>query len=358
VATGFVNPWGFAFLPGGDILVTERGGAVKLLSDVGALRGSFTGMSGVANAGQGGLLDVALDPAFASNSTVYFTYAEADAANPNLTGTAVARAVINTANRSFIGWQVIYRQTPKVASSGHYGSRLAFARDGSLIVSLGDRQTSDQQGFAQDLSRGNGKVVRITTDGLAAAGNPFVGRAGAQPEIWSLGHRNPQGLAVHPDTGDVWLTEHGPQGGDELNVVQAGRNYGWPLISWGQEYGTTNQVGSGTAQPGLEQPVSYWLTADGSAYTSGAKSSIAPSGLMIYNGGGFPAWRGHVFTGALAGKALWRVQLGGADGKTEVARERLLVGLNERIRDVRQGPDGWIYVLTDGERGRLIRLSQ
>jgi aldose sugar dehydrogenase len=231
-----------------------------------------------------------------------------------------------------------------------------FDSNGYLFVALGDRQNSDQRGFAQDLTRGNGKVMRITTEGSPAPGNPSFASAGAQSAIWSYGHRNPQGAALHPTTGELWVSEHGPQGGDEINRVESGKNYGWPIISYGQEYGSTNQVGEGTAKVGMEQPVSFWITRDGSPYTSGAKSSIAPSGLAIYSGSKFPEYSGNLFSGALAGTALWRVVLGGSDGKTEIFRERLLAARAERIRDVRQGPDGWIYLLTDN--GKLLRVSR
>ncbi len=360
VAKGLNSPWGLAFLPDGSMLVTERGGSLRLVSSQGAISAAISGVPAVNSAGQGGLLDVAIDPSFASNQRIYLSFSENDATNSSINSTAVARAQLNTTSLQLSNVQVIYRQLPKVASNGHYGSRLVFDKNGYLFVTLGDRQSNDQRGFAQDLNRGNGKVARITTDGAAAPGNPFAGNAAAQPELWSYGHRNPQGAALHPGTGELWINEHGPQGGDELNVVRAGKNYGWPIICWGQEYGTTTQVGEGTSKAGMEQPVSYWLTRDGSAYTSGSKSSIAPSGLMVYNGDKFPEFQGNVFLGALAGTALWRITLGGADGTTELARERLLAQRSERIRDVRQGPDGWIYLLTDGtgDAGKLLRLTR
>jgi aldose sugar dehydrogenase len=223
---------------------------------------------------------------------------------------------------------------------------------------MGDRQNGDQRGFAQDLTKGNGKVARISTEGMAATGNPSFTATGAQTSIWSYGHRNPQGAALHPTTGELWVSEHGPQGGDEINLVLAGKNYGWPIISYGQEYGTTNQVGEGTSKPGMEQPVSFWITRDGSAYTGGAKSSMAPSGLAFYTGDKIPEYQGNMFSGALAGTALWRVVLGGADGRQEVFRERLLASRGERIRDVRQGPDGYLYLLTDGAPAKLLRVSK
>ncbi len=360
LAKGLANPWSLAFLPDGRMLVTERGGSLRIVSSSGTVSAAISGVPAVNSGGQGGLLDVVLDPAYASNQRIYFTFSENDSSNASLNSTAVGRAKLDANSLSLSELQIIYRQTPKVASTGHYGSRLVFDNNGYLFVALGDRQIDSQRGFAQDLSLGNGKVVRITTNGAAAPGNPFAGNAAAQPEIWSYGHRNPQGAALHPRTGELWVNEHGPQGGDELNIVRAGKNYGWPTISWGQEYGTTTQVGEGSAKAGMEQPVSYWLTRDGSPYTSSAKSSIAPSGMAFYTGDKFTAYQGNIFIGALAGTALWRITLGGADGATEIGRERLLAQRNERIRDVRQGPDGWIYLLTDGsgDAGKLLRLSR
>ena len=358
VASGLANPWGMAFLPDGQLLVTERSGNMRLVSLAsGTVSAATSGLPAVNSAGQGGLLDVALDPTFASNQRIYFTFSENDATNPSLSGTAVARAELNLGSLSLSKLKIIFRQTPKVASSGHFGSRLVFDKNGYLWVTLGDRQSNDQRGYAQNLSRGNGKVVRITTDGAPAPSNPFATTTNAQPTIWSYGHRNPQGAAMHPSTGELWVNEHGPQGGDELNLALPGKNYGWPVISYGQEYGTTTQVGEGTAKPGMEQPVSVWLTRDGSAYSSGAKSSIAPSGMAFYQGDKLPEFQGNLFLGALAGQALWRVVLGGADGRQEIFRERLLAELGERIRDVRVGPDGWLYLLTDGGAGRVLRVT-
>ena len=219
-----------------------------------------------------------------------------------------------------------------------------------------ERLNDDQRGFAQDLTRGHGKVVRITTDGAPAPGNPNFGVPGAQPHIWSYGHRNPQGAAMRPGTNQLWTSEHGPQGGDEINLTQAGRNYGWPIISYGQEYGTLLQVGEGTAKAGMEQPATVWEKIDGSAWTPGTqKSSMAPSGLTFYSAPNIPEWQGNLFAGALAGTSLWRITL---NGDTVVSRERLLAERAERIRDVRQGPDGWLYVLTDGASGKLLRLQR
>lgn len=352
LAKGLDSPWSLAFLPDSRMLVTGRTGHLWLISADGSVVSSINGLPAVESAGQGGLLDVVLDPAFANNQRIYLSFSEADAGNSALTGTAVARAELDVAGLALRNLTVIYRQLPKVASSGHFGSRMVFDRNGDLFVTLGERQSSAQRVFAQDLTKGNGKVVHITTAGAVATGNPFIGRVDVQPEIWSYGHRNPQGAALHPDTGELWTHEHGPQGGDEINLTLAGRNYGWPVISFGQEYGTTTQVGEGTAKAGMEQPVVVWETRDGSAWTSGSKSSIAPSGMAFFTGSQPAHWKGSLFLGALAGQALWRVQL---DGNRYLGRERLLASLGERIRDVRQGPDARLYLLTDS--GRLLRVG-
>lgn len=354
LATGLPSPWSLAFLPDGRMLVTGRTGVLRLYAANGQSFSNINlaGLTGLTTAGQGGLLDVVLDPAFASNRRIYFSFSETDPGDANFNGTAVARAELDTGAQTLVSLQVIYRQTPKVASTAHFGSRLVFDGDGHLFVTLGDRQSNDQRVFAQDVSRGNGKVVRITTDGNPAPGNPVF--AGGIPGLWSYGHRNPQGAALHPDTGALWTSEHGPQGGDEVNLTQPGRNYGWPVISHGQEYGTTQQVGEGTAKAGMEQPVAFWETIDGTVWIGGRKSSIAPSGLAFFTGTQPSHWNRSLFVGALAGQALWRLQL---DGTRVVGRERLLVNRNERIRDVRQGPDGRLYLLTDGTSGKLLRIG-
>ena len=352
LATGLPNPWSLAFLPDARMLITGRLGTLRLYAANGSTFSNITGLPALYTGGQGGLLDVVIDPAFATNRRVYFSFSEVDSGNASLNGTAVARAELDTTAMALVNLQVIYRQTPKVASSGHFGSRLVFDSSSHLFVTLGDRQNNDQRGFAQDLTRGNGKVVRITTAGAAAPGNPVL--AGAQAGLWSYGHRNPQGAALHPTTGELWTSEHGPQGGDEVNRTLAGRNHGWPVISHGQEYGTTTQLGEGTAKAGMEQPVSYWETITGAVWTGGQKSSIAPSGMAFFTGSQPAHWTGSLFVGALAGQALWRLQM---DGATVVGRERLLANRNERIRDVRQGPDGRLYLLTDGGSGKLLRLS-
>ena len=347
------SPWGLAFLPDGRMLVTERKGTLKLLNANGQMLALIQGVPEVNAEGQGGLMDVVLDPAFAVNQRIYLTFSESDANNTNRTCTAVLRASLNVTESKLKDGVVIYRQLPKVNSSGHFGSRLVFDRNGHLFVTLGDRQSRSERVHAQDLSRGNGKVVRITTEGKSAPANPQFAERNAQIGIWSYGHRNPQGAALHPTTGELWVSEHGPQGGDEINRVLAGKNYGWPVISHGQEYGISIQVSEGSAKAGMEQPVVVWLTRDGSPHIGLMKSSIAPSGLAFYTGDKFPEYRGNLFSGALAGTALWRIVLN-PDHQTEQSRERLLANLGERIRDVRQGPDGWLYLLTDS--GKLLRV--
>lgn len=344
---------GFGFLPDGRMLVTERKGTLKLLNANGQMLALIQGVPEVNAEGQGGLMDVVLDPAFAVNQRIYLTFSESDANNTNRTCTAVLRASLNVTESKLKDGVVIYRQIPKVNSSGHFGSRLVFDRNGHLFITLGDRQSRSERVHAQDLSRGNGKVVRITTEGKSAPANPQFAERNAQIGIWSYGHRNPQGAALHPTTGELWVSEHGPQGGDEINRVLAGKNYGWPVISHGQEYGISIQVSEGSAKAGMEQPVVVWLTRDGSPHIGLMKSSIAPSGLAFYTGDKFPEYRGNLFSGALAGTALWRIVLN-PDHQTEQSRERLLANLGERIRDVRQGPDGWLYLLTDS--GKLLRV--
>jgi glucose/arabinose dehydrogenase len=352
LTSGLSHPWSLAFLPDGRMLVTERQGRMRILSAGGQVLGSVSGVPPVFAEGQGGLLDVVLDPAFAANRRIYFSYAERDSIDTLLNGTAVARAVLDTDARSLSDVTVIYRQRPKVASSAHFGSRLVFDRTGQLNVTLGERFTNEQRVFAQDLSRGNGKVVRITTDGAAAPGNPVWMQPAAQPEIWSLGHRNPQGAALHPDTGELWISEHGPQGGDEINRTMPGRNYGWPLVSRGQEYGTTQPVGV-PSLAGMEDPVWVWETIDGAPWSGGAKSSPAPAGIAFYSGSAVPQWRGSLFVAVLAGKAVWRLTL---NGNTVTGQERLLASRGERMRDVRQGPDGALYLLVDDPgNGKVLR---
>ena len=330
------SPWGLAFLPDGRMLVTQKSGSIVIVSaDGSTVSAPLSGVPAVVSAGQGGLLDVAIDPDFETDPWVYWTYSETGSGG---SGTAVARGRLS--GTALADVQVIFRQLPKVTGNGHFGSRLVFRSDKTLYVTLGERQKGSP---AQDVTTHLGKVVRIQRDGSVPTGNPNLGGT-ARPELWSLGHRNPQGAALHPTTGDLWLVEHGPQGGDELNRVTPGGNYGWPIKSYGCNYGdpvgTACRIGGGTHAPTYIEPVSYWVP-----------TSIAPSGLAFYTGAGFPEWQGNVFLGALAGEALWRVVL---NGTTEVSRERLFANLGERIRCVRQGPDGWLYLLADS--GKLIRI--
>lgn len=334
------RPWGITFLPDNRMLVTEKGGSMVILSEGGTIVHEIVNeLPLVAASGQGGLLDVALDPDFSDDPWIYWTYSEpGTGAEEGFSGTAVARGRL--IDNVLHDVEVIFRQTPKVSGTGHFGSRLAFRGDKTLFVTLGERQKGSP---AQDLATTLGKVVRINRDGTIPGDNPQIG--GARPEIWSYGHRNPQGAAIRPGGNELWITEHGPQGGDELNQITTGGNYGWPLVSYGCNYGDPEgeacRIGGGTHSPDYIEPVSYWVP-----------TSIAPAGMIFYSGSGFPEWQGNVFLGALAGTAVWRIEL---QGNTEVKRERLLFNLGERIRDIEQGPDGWIYILTDS--GKLMRLE-
>jgi aldose sugar dehydrogenase len=338
VASGLEHPWGLAFLPDGRMLVTERPGRLRIVDADGKLSKPVKGVPEVYAVGQGGLLDVVLDPKFAENHLIYWSYAEPEG---DIAGTAVARARLveeggGAARLEAV--QVIFRQQPKVSGPNHWGSRLVFAPDGTLFVTLGERFQRDR---AQKLDETLGKLVRINADGSIPKDNPFVGRRDARPEIWSLGHRNVQGAALNPETKRLWTAEHGAQGGDEINIPEAGKNYGWPIISYGRHYSGA-KIGEGTAKPGLEQPIYYW------------DPSIAPSGMAFYTADRFPAWRGNLFVGSLKFALLVRLEL---DGTKITHEERLLQDLSERIRDVRQGPDGLLYLLTDNPDGRILRLE-
>jgi glucose/arabinose dehydrogenase len=336
VARGLANPWAVAFLPDGRFLVTERAGRLRIVERDGRLGEAISGLPAVDAGGQCGLLDVVLDPKFADNQWVYWSYAEAGEGGNS---TAVARGRLQGQRLTDV--QVIFRQLPKVSSSLHCGSRLVFGRDGRLFVVLGDRFSRKED--AQKLDNHLGKVVRIEADGKVPADNPFVATAGARPEIWSLGHRNMQGAALHPATGELWASEHGPQGGDELNRVLPGRNYGWPLLTFGRNYGTGTRIGEEGPKPGFEQPLKMWLPL-----------SVAPSGMAFLGSDRYPGWKGNLFIGTLRGESLIRLEL---DGNTVVKEERLLGSRNSRIRDVREGPDGYLYVLTDSADGQLLRLQ-
>jgi glucose/arabinose dehydrogenase len=335
-ARGLANPWSLAFLPDGRMLVTERPGRMRIVTTEGQLSPPLKGVPDVWASGQGGLLDVIVDKSFVQNKTLYFCFAERTGGGGR---TAIARAKLNDGSGRLDETKIIFRQEGPLSSGNHYGCRIAQADDGNLFVTLGDHFAARDQ--AQALGDHLGKVIRITTDGSAAAGNPFIGRAGAKPEIWSYGHRNGQGLAINPASGELWEIEHGPRGGDEVNIIGKGKNYGWPVIGYGIDYSGA-KIHESTAKDGMEQPVKHWVP------------SIAPSGMLFYTGKLFPKWSGSLFTGALAGTMLVRLQL---NGNAVASEERLLKNLHERIRDVRQGPDGALWLLTDSSSGRILRVS-
>ena len=349
VASGMQNPWALAFLPEGRFLVTERAGRLRVVEADGKLGAPVGGLPEIAVQGQGGLLDLVLDSDFGVNRTLFFCFSEA-AVSGNGNSTALARAQLSTDRSRLENVKVIFSQRPKYASSAHFGCRIVEARqngkpDGTLFLTLGDR--FQRMADAQTLDNHHGKVVRIRKDGGVPSDNPFIARAGALPEIWSYGHRNPQGATLGPD-GSLWIHEHGPQGGDEINQPRPGRNYGWPVITYGENYGG-GKIGEGlTARDAMEQPLHYWVP------------SIAPSGMVFLRGDRYgAAWAGNLFVGALAGRFLNRIELStsaSASGSRVLRENRLLADLGERIRDVRQGPDGLLYVLTDSANGRLIRL--
>jgi glucose/arabinose dehydrogenase len=337
IASGLVNPWALAFLADGRMLVTERPGRMRIVSSDGQLSPALKGVPDVWATGQGGLLDVVTDHAFKQNNTIYFCFSERTAGGGR---TAVARAKLVDGDAPRLeDVKVIFRQQGPLSSGNHYGCRIAQARDGNLFVTLGEHFSHRDE--AQNLGNHLGKLIRITPDGAAPNDNPFVGRDGARPETWSYGHRNEQGLAINPASGEVWEIEHGPRGGDEVNIIGKGKNYGWPVIGYGIDYNGTN-IHASTTKDGMEQPIKYWVP------------SIAPSGMAFYTGKLFPKWDGSLFTGALAGKMLVRLSL---NGNSVTGEERLLQDLNERIRDVRQGPDGALWLLTDNAAGRILRVS-
>ena len=339
VASGLSHPWGLAFLPGGRFLVTERPGRLRVVEADGRLGPPLAGLPQVAAGGQGGLLDVITDADFARNRRIFFCYSE-PAPKGGGNSTALASATLAPDAAALQDVKVLFSQRPKVASQLHFGCRIVQAPDGHLFLTLGERYGRKED--AQRLDNHLGKVVRIAPTGGAAPGNPLAGRAGALPEIWSWGHRNPQGAAWGPD-GRLWIHEHGAQGGDEINRPEAGRNYGWPVITYGENYGG-GKIGEGTAKAGMEQPLHYWVP------------SIAPSGMAFLTSDRYgTAWKGSLFVGSLKFARLHRLELQGAQ---VVRDEYLLDGLGARIRDVRQGPDGWLYLLTDSPDGQLLRLRQ
>lgn len=342
VADGFVNPWAIAFLPSGDMLVTERPGRLRIVRRGALLPKPVAGVPEVVAAGQGGLLDVVLHPNFAQNHFVYLTYSKAVQGGST---TALYRARFE--NDALVDGKDIFVAETR-GRPGHFGSRVAFDKNGHLFMSVGERQAPPEGDLtkhpAQDLSNHHGKILRLMDDGRVPPDNPFVNQAGAKPEIWSYGHRNPQGLIVHPTTGDVWETEHGPQGGDELNLILPGKNYGWPVVGFGVNYGAGKAIHAGTMAPGMENAKNVWVP------------SIATSGLLLYTGTRFPEWRNSLFVGGLAGQKLVRVTLDGQ--RAEVADN--LMKNQGRIRDVRQGPDGLIYLAIDDQGGQptpIVKLE-
>lgn len=337
IASGLEHPWALAFLPDGSMLVTERPGRLRRVFPDGRLSEPLKGVPEVAARGQGGLLDVVLGPGFATDRSVFLSFSQ-----PTKDGarTAVARGTLSADGSSLRDVSVIFAQKHASSGGNHFGSRLVFARDGNLFVTTGDRWSESER--AQTLDNHFGKILRIRPDGSVPPDNPFVNREGALPEIHSYGHRNVQGAALHPDTGVLWSHEHGPQGGDEVNVEKAGANYGWPVITYGKQYVTGFKIGEGTERADVEPPVLQWTP------------SIAPSGMAFLTSDRYPGWRGNLFVGSLKFRMLVRLELDGA----RVAREeRLLTDFSERIRDVRQGPDGLLYLLTDADDGQLVRLD-
>ena len=345
VASGLVHPWGLALLPDGQWLVTEKPGRMRVVSAQGQIGEPIAGLPAVAARGQGGLLDVILSPTFAQDRLIYWSYAEPrpDAGNGGGNGTAVARGRLSDDLSLIENVQVIFRAMPTYDGDKHFGSSLAFAPDGKLFITLGERSDRPMRPQAQDLGSHMGKTIRINADGSVPSDNPFDGQAGARPEIWSLGHRNMQGIAVQPGTGAIWTVEHGTRGGDEINLDQAGRNYGWPGVAYGIEYNGQAIPEAVTAREGPEQPVYYW------------DPVIAPGGMTFYEGAMFPGWNGNLLVTGLGGKQLARLVL--ANDRV-VGEERLLTDLNARIRDVAVAADGAVWVITDEDDGKLVRLSK
>lgn len=343
VASGFVNPWSMAFLPTGDLLVTERAGRLRVVRGGKLLPTPVAGVPEVWARGQGGLLDVVAHPSFATNKFIYLSYSKP--IDGGAATTAVIRAKLEDDKLTDIK-EVFLADTK--GAPGHFGSRLAFDKQGFLFITVGDRQAPPSGNLeahpAQDVSNHQGTINRIHDDGRVPTDNPFVDKAGAKPEIWSFGHRNPQGLLVHPVTGDVWATEHGPQGGDELNLIKRGANYGWPVIGFGVNYGSGAAIHGATRKAGMEQPVNVWVP------------SIAVSGMLIYTGEKFPDWKGSLFVGGMGGEQLVRLTLNGQAAEVS----DILVRKQGRIRDVRQGPDGFIYLAIDDSQSKptaVVRLE-
>ena len=333
--TALENPWSVAFLPDGRMLVTERAGRLRLVGQDFRLDPKpIAGLPDVVSQGQGGLFDVVLHPEYAQNGWIYWAY---NAPGAGGWGTALARGKLQGSRMTEV--QVLFSMQPKTRSSQHFGGRIVFDKAGMLYLTLGDRGDKDR---AQKLDDHAGSVIRLHDDGRVPADNPFAKRAGALPEKWTLGNRNMQGATLHPKTGELWTHEHGPQGGDEVNVMRSGLNYGWPVITYGVNYGFGTRIGEGQTKPGMVQPLHLWVP------------SIAPSGMAFVSGSRFPQWEGDLLVGALRDQMLVRLVL---DGEKVVREERLLKGLVGRIRDVRMGPDGLVYLLTDDAEGALLRLE-
>ena len=336
-ASGLDHPWALAFLPDRRMLVAERPGRMRIIGKDGTLSPALAGVPKVFASGQGGLLDVVLDRSFAQNHTIYFCYAEPVEGRAR---TALARArLIAEGTARIEAVEVIFRQAGPLSGGNHFGCRIVQTPDDNLFLTTGDHFTTRDQ--AQILGNDLGKIIRIRPDGSVPPDNPFVATPGAEPAVWSYGHRNPQGLALHPVTGKLWEHEHGPRGGDEVNIIEKGKNYGWPVIGYGIDYSGA-KIHDSTHKAGMEQPIKYWVP------------SIAPSGMTFYTGNLSASWRGSLFIGALAGQILVRLEL---DGDKPVKEERLLQELRERIRDVREGPDGALWLATDSSSGRILRLA-
>lgn len=338
VAGGLSHPWAVEPLPGGDLLVTERPGRMRIVSAQGTVGQPIAGLPDIEAGGQGGLLDVALSPNFGSDRTIYWSFTEPRQGG---NGTSVARGVLSADGRRVDQVQIIFRALPTYDNNMHFGSRLAFGPDGKLFITTGERSDASMRRYAQQLDSHLGKTMRINADGTVPTDNPFVGQQGARPEIWSLGHRNIQAAAFDAQ-GQYWVIEHGPQGGDELNRVEQGKNYGWAVVTYGEEYSGRPISGAVTRREGFEQPVYYW------------DPVIAPSGAQFYTGDAFPGWRDNLFVGALKEQRLVRLVL---RNNRVVGEEHLLQDRNQRIRDVRQGPDGALYIVTDESNGELWRVS-
>lgn len=335
ITSALASPWGIVMLPDGRFLVTEKAGRMRIVSSSGSVSEPVTGIPEVNASGQGGLLGLCLDPDFASNRMVYWSFSEPGSL------TAIAKGRLSADERTFENVTVIYRATPAYGGANHYGGRVIFDRSGNLLVSTGERSDLATRAQAQSLNSGLGKIIRITTNGQPANGNPFAGQAGARPELYSIGHRNPQGIALHPVTGDLWQSEHGPRGGDELNRVQPGADYGWPTITYGIEY-SGQRVGEGIQQKeDMMQPVYYW------------DPVISPSGMTFYSGDRIPEWKNSLFIGALSGMHIVRLVI--EDNKV-IGEERLLANENQRFRDITQGQDGALYAITD--QGRLYKIDK